>query len=312
MADSWYVDRMSDDASEDINQTGGIQSIAGELGIRMSDWNSALKQKEADSKTDHDLLEGSGIQEMLLAWVRMDNEDMNPLAHIIAIGNYLTLTGMTILSIAGIAAIFTGAVAVFKVGFALALPILIGAYLLVAVLPIILFGNFMFAVIEWVISVFEVVVGMPLWALSLVSISGIGLGKAGMKGVAKLFEIMIRPSVIVISTIASILLFSGAAHYFNRTFSLFMHSYFDSMTGTVYNPVVLIGTVFLYVLTVYSIGNSCYKLIPAIANRCLNWIDLPRGFSDVLRTDFDEVSGMKGLKQAGDTMSQSISGGDDD
>jgi hypothetical protein len=279
-ANTWFVDSIT---YNDINTTHNV---------RMSEWNGELKDRAADNQTDTDIMSAGGFQSLLLSMVYMNNADMNPLAQVVAIGNGLTLVAGSLVAAGILIAIFVpGGSSIFDTMFSLAVPLFLGAYMLTVMLPFMLFMNFMFAVIEWIMSVFEAVIGMPLFALSFITISGDGIGDKAMGGVMKLFELMLRPTVIVIATVGAMIIFSGSVHFFNRTFSLFMSNYYNAIDSTITNPLVVIGSIFLYVMTVYSLGNSCFKMIPAIANQFMGWIGGPEGFSSRMNADMDKAIG---------------------
>jgi len=219
----------------------------------------------------------------------VQQQDLNPMATVIAIGSTLFYVASTLLAAGLIANIWIPGT--FEMALSLGIPLMIGAYLLAVLLPVALFINFLFAVIEWVISVFEAVVGMPLWALSFITVGGDGIGDKAFNGVMKLFEIMLRPSVIVTVTVASFIIFSAAVHFFNNAFGMFYQSYMD-VTTVGGSALMFIGSLFMYVMTVYSIGNSCFKLIPTISNQFMGWIGGPQGFSHTMDFKMEEVSGI--------------------
>lgn len=285
---TWFTDHVLN-----MDPAGSPQTIAQLNGINIKIWNDQTKDKSADNRTDIDMLSGGDMQSFLLSFVFMNNEDVNPLAQIVAIGAGLFTIASGLMLAAALASIF------FAPAIDIALPIAMaltgGAYMLCVVLPISLFMNFMFAVIEWVISVFEAVVGMPLFALSFISVSGEGIGDKAMEGVKMLAEIMLRPAVIVICTVGSMIIFSASVHFFNKTYTLYMLNYFgatsDGFSGVIKNALVVFGSVFMYVLTVYSIGNSCFKIIPTIANQFGRWAGLPGGFSGTMQAEFNQLAG---------------------
>jgi conjugal transfer/type IV secretion protein DotA/TraY len=317
---TWFGDRMGDGWPEDINglpPPAGManDSMARELGVKMTVWNAQTRDRNAENSQDVDLLASGNAEAILWSMVNVSDQDMNPLTQIIAIGSGLFTMAVGMLAVGAIAALFTLTPAIFGVAFSLSVPLIIASYVLTVVLPFVLFANFMFAVVEWVMSVFEAILAMPLWALSLITIEGEGLGKMGGEGLKRLVEIMLRPSVIIVVTVGTIVMFAAAAHFFNKAFTLFMSNYFaatsDGAIGTIKNVLVVFGSVFLYVLTIYSIGNSCFKMIPTIANDFMRWIGGKGGFSGVMETDFDQISGLKNIEQV-TGMGKGLMGGRDD
>jgi conjugal transfer/type IV secretion protein DotA/TraY len=227
----------------------------------------------------------------------VQQQDMNPLAVVIAIGSALFYMVGILLAAAAAISVLVGVTAPLDMVMPVVVPMLMGAYMLSVVLPVSLFVNFLFAVIEWVISVFEAVIGMPLWALSFISVGGDGIGDKAMSGVMKLFEIMLRPTIITTVTIAAFIIFSGAVHFFNRAFAMFYESYMDVSTAGG-SALMFVGSLFIYVMTVYSVGNSCFKMIPTIANNFMNWIGGSSGFSGTMQAGMTDVDGYAAFKSA--------------
>ncbi len=262
--------------------------------VRISEWNQQLMDNSSreGGRIDSDV--GAASQSFLIrSFIPSENSDVNPMARVIALGNNLNIVA-AIMGVIAIAVTFIPFVS--GAGFSSILvsiaTMLIGAgYTLSVVLPLALFTNFMFAVIEWVISVFEAVLGMPLWALSFISVGGEGIGDKAMGGVMMLFEIMLRPTIIVISTVGSFLVFSGSVNFMDKAFGAFLQSYYATQGGGA-SAAMTIGSVFIYAMTMYSIGNSCFKMIPTIANNFMRWIGGPNGFSGTMDADMSKISGL--------------------
>lgn len=288
-ANTWFVDRPADRASYDSNGSNTIDTIAQETGIRTNVWANALKAQDNTGNVGSGEIIPSAFQSVMLSWVQMDELDINPMAHMIAIGTMLEnaallLTGFAIL------------IGQFKAFSTIIFTLVVAAYFLNVILPMALFAHFMFAVIEWVISVFEAVVGMPLAALSMISIKGQFMGKYAISSVLNLFELMLRPSVIVMVTVGALIIFSTCAQFFNKAFMLYQKAYFDSTDGVIKDLLAIVGSIFMYVVTMYSIGNACFRLIPEISNSFARWFDGPEGFSAGFQTDIDKISGVDNIQ----------------
>lgn len=301
-ANTWFIDRIRDPAP-----SGG--TIAEATHTSPSAWRAALAGRDSGNTTDIDMSSGSSIQSFLLSFVQMNNENMNPLSQIVNIGGSLFVMAGGIIT-AGLIANFW-VPGTLSLAMSIGIPMILGAYLLAVVLPFSLFANFMFAVIEWAISVFEAVVGMPLWALSFISVSGEGVGEKAMNGALMLFEIMLRPTIIVIVAVGTMVIFAASVHFFNKAFTLFMKSYFDSTDGVVKNMLVVFGSIFMYVMTVYSIGNACFKLIGEIANKFGRWAGLPGGFSGAMKFEMSTLAGaavMGAVAKMGSSVGGAVGG----
>ena len=67
---------------------------------------------------------------------------------------------------------------------------------------------FFFAVGTWVKTIFEAMVGVPLWALAHIKIDGEGLpGDAAGSGYFMILEILLRPIMVIFGLIAAMIIF---------------------------------------------------------------------------------------------------------
>lgn len=177
--------------------------------------------------------------------------------------------------------------------------ILLG-FILFYVVPFLPFVYFMFALGGWIKGIFEAMVGVPLWALAHLRIDGEGLpGEAAINGYFLIFEIFIRPILIIFGFIASIIIFSAMIKMLNSTFVLVVSNvggFSDvdnaggevigdrgcpgviqggSTTGTIEwlrGPVDEFFFTVLYAIVVYMTAMSCFKLIDQVPNNILRWM----------------------------------------
>lgn len=175
-------------------------------------------------------------------------------------------------------------------------------FMLYYVLPFMPFIYFFFAFAGWVKSIFEAVVAMPLWALAHIKIDGEGLpGPWATNGYFLIFEILLRPTFIIVGLLASISIFSALVAMLHEIFHVLTLSAtgFD-MQKELFTPTVLnagedsldhwrspIDELFftvIYVIIVYMIGLSCFKLIDQIPNNIMRWMG-------VTVSTFHETSG---------------------
>ena len=92
-------------------------------------------------------------------------------------------------------------------------------FLLFYVIPFMPFLYFFFAVGGWIKTIFEAMVGAPLWALAHLRIDGDGLpGDAAMKGIYMIFEIFLRPILIIFGLLAAFIIFSAMVKVLNEIF----------------------------------------------------------------------------------------------
>ena len=156
-------------------------------------------------------------------------------------------------------------------------------FVLFYVVPFLPFLYCFFAVGGWVKGIFEAMVGAPLWALAHIRIDGHGLpGQAAMSGYFLIFEIFIRPILIVFGLLASISIFAALVRVLNSVFTLVTENItgYDvdstlSGAGMMTQARGRIDQFFftvIYAIIVYMMGMSSFKLIDQIPNQILRWM----------------------------------------
>lgn len=196
-------------------------------------------------------------------------------------------------------------------------------FMLFYVVPFMPFLYFFFAVGGWVKGIFEAMVGAPLWALAHLRIDGEGLpGDAAMKGIYMIFEIFLRPILIIFGLLASFVIFSAMVKVLNEIFSLVV----TNLAGHDPNATAICGRgtgstgiapgetpisymrgpidelfyTVIYAIIVYMIGMSCFKLIDLIPNNILRYMGADvKTFND---TAEDPTQGMMGRLGIGTSM----------
>lgn len=177
------------------------------------------------------------------------------------------------------------------------------------ILPMLPFVYFFFAVGRWVKTIFEALVGVPLWAMAHLRQAGPGLpGEAALGGYILILEIFIRPVVTVMALVASFATFAAMVVGLNAIFELVVTNvtgfdvadlksgkaggggilgFFSNLFG--WDPADLAGgdpkslnytrgiidqffMTILYILVVYSIGLTSFKLIDLIPDGIMRWI----------------------------------------
>lgn len=233
------------------------------------------------------------------------NTDVHPLAQLSMVGRTLIESsirnlGFSVASGAagGLAYIFSphaGAFGDAGSGFfqAVAGIGLMMGFILFYIIPFMPFIYFIFGVGGWIMGIFEAMLGIPLWALAHIRIDGQGLpGSAGKDGYFYVFEIFVRPILMVISLVASVLVFSALVKILNDMFFIVISNLAgfnpDNATacgitnGTGLNrlnaldyfrgPIDEFFFTIVYVCIVYMIGMSCFKLIDTIPDSIMRWM----------------------------------------
>ncbi|HPQ50251.1 MAG: DotA/TraY family protein [Alphaproteobacteria bacterium] len=149
------------------------------------------------------------------------------------------------------------------------------------VLPFLPFMYFFFAVGRWVKTVFEALIGVPLWALAHLRLSGPGLpGEAASSGYFLLLEIFIRPILTVFSLVASFAVFTAMVIVLNSIFDLLVTNFggadvpFASTDATILDNARGVADQFfysiMYIVLCYMIATSSFKLIDVIPDNILS------------------------------------------
>lgn len=169
-------------------------------------------------------------------------------------------------------------------------------FVLYYVLPLLPFIYFFFGFSGWVKSIFEAMVAMPLWALAHIKIDGEGLpGPWATNGYFLLFEIFLRPTLMIFGLIASIILFTALVNGLNDTFHLVVlnatgydieaNLYMQTAQLPNSNPTGVENTIdyirgpldefmftVMYAIIVYMLALASFKMIDQVPNHILRWI----------------------------------------
>ncbi len=201
---------------------------------------------------------------------------------------------------------------------------LMAGFILYYVIPFMPFIYFFFAVMTWVKSIFEAMVGMPLWALAHIRIDGQGMpGEAASHGYFYILEIFLRPIIIIISFLGALIIYSALVKVLNNIFYLVIanltgHDLMGndaSITGCFNPPGAAAGggggggggtgpsqlsftrtvvdqffyTV-LYAVMVYLMAAPCFKLVDTIPDNVMRWFG--SGISTFGAQDGDPADGL--------------------
>ncbi len=160
---------------------------------------------------------------------------------------------------------------------------LTAGFILFYIVPILPFMYFFFAVGTWIKTVFEAMVGMPLWALSHIHIEGGGLpGQKAANGYYLLFEIFVRPVMIVMGFIASITIFSAMANVLTDIWDIAVanvggvssveESAASGLADKIRTPIDQLFYLIMFTMLLYMVGVSSFKLVDQIPQSILRWI----------------------------------------
>lgn len=231
------------------------------------------------------------------------NTDVHPLAQLVGVGRGLVESSIRNLGYAAVGgasggilralANFNGGAQLAGVGASFLITTamigLTAGFILFYIVPFLPFIYFFFAVGGWIKGIFEAMVGVPLWALAHIRIDGPGLpGQAAINGYFLIFEIFLRPILILFGFLASILIFGAMVEVLNDIFDLIVgnlggfdpHEELNDTGGTGTSYIGFYRTAIdeffftlIYAIVVYMMGQSSFKLIDQIPNNMLRWMN---------------------------------------
>lgn len=251
-----------------------------------------------------------------------DNFSVHPLAQLTSLGRSLVDASMRNLAIASLFSVVGGfsemagaknagqglqsISAAFGAFFTVSLTAGVVLYYIVPFMP---FLFFFFAMITWVKSIFEAMVGLPLWALAHLRIQGNGLpGQAAASGYFIILEIFLRPILIVFGLLAGSIIFFTEVYLLHIIYDLVVSNLagsdpncsqlvdtpaselptgclsengnvlpkggigFSDTMDTLRAPLDQFFFTILYVIIVYMMATSTFKLIDSIPKGILRWL----------------------------------------
>jgi len=200
---------------------------------------------------------------------------------------------------AGVGALFQGGSGFF---IAIATAAMTSGFLLHYIVPFMPFLYFFFAVGGWIKTMFEALVGAPLWALAHMQLEGDSLvPKQAQSGYFLALEVFVRPMLILFGLLASSTIFAAQAAVLNSIFDLVTAnlSGFGPSTGRTgmmdieyYRRIVdqAFFTV-MYVIIIYLMATSSFKLVDSIPNNLLRWISGGvKSFGDMAKDPAEQLT----------------------
>ena len=261
-----------------------------------------------------------------------NNMDVHPLAQLSAVGQSLIEASLRNLSATAVYAGGGAVNSILKLADTSQIDKIAGAvvtltmvtmtagFILYYIIPFLPFIYFSFAFGGWVKGIFEAMVGVPLWALAHIRIDGNGLsGQAALSGYFLVFEIFLRPILMIAGFLASISIFSALVYVLNIVFDMVVANVggFDvdaAINTGLLNVAEMRDVVdeffytILYVMIVYLMGMSSFKMVDLVPNNILRWMGQSvTTFNDSQENAAESLTGRAttGAQQLG----QSVGGG---
>lgn len=268
-------------------------------------WNSSKISVQNENKG----LDGNPIVDVMnfifgthgIFTLRGENAHVHPLAQLSMVGKGIVNSAIQNLAISTSLSVLGGPIASFDIPIIGSLASmgaslfsttafigLTAGVVLFYILPMLPFIFFFFAVAGWVKALFEAMVGIPLWALGHMRIDGEGLpGDAATNGYFLLFEIFLRPILIVFGLVAATTIFSAQARTLNFIWDMVVSnvggieetstlvdtsSLASSASGSIARDVVdqFFYTI-IYTIVIYMMASASFKLIDMIPDSIMRW-----------------------------------------
>ena len=192
------------------------------------------------------------------------------------------------------------------------------------IVPFLPFIYFYFAVASWIKSIFEAMVGVPLWALAHLRLDGEGLpGNSAANGYFLIFEIFLRPILTVFGLIAATLIFTAQVRVLHFLWSIVTENLTgfdqgDPLIGVAgaTDPLLsfkrsIIDEFFfsiVYAIIVYMMAIAAFKLIDKIPDNLLRWMGSSvSSFGDINQDSVDGLTRYAAL--GGATSGQKLAEG---
>ena len=164
----------------------------------------------------------------------------------------------------------------------LSLLVTIGALLSIYT-PLIPYIYFLFGAIGWLISTVETMVAGPLVALGIISPSGHEVMGKAEHAIMPLFNVFLRPSLMIFGLIAAMLLASVVVTMIGQTFK---YVFLGNLVWI--DPLSLCIVLVAYVGIILAALNKCFAVINLVPQQVMRWIG---GQGEGVETPLHEVKG---------------------
>lgn len=231
-----------------------------------------------ENSETHPLAQLSAIGRALIDKAIMQYSLSLGVAAVGGLSSYFTDTEAAAQSISSAASLLSGA------GTSLAMIGLIAGFMLYYLLPLMPFMYFFFAVARWVKTIFEAMVGVPLWALAHLSTNGEGLpGRSALNGYFLILEIFLRPILTIFGLLASLATFTALVLVLNMMFDVatanlaghekaVIASGDENIIANVRGGIDQFFYLIMYVIICYLMATSSFKMIDLIPDNVMRWI----------------------------------------
>jgi hypothetical protein len=147
---------------------------------------------------------------------------------------------------------------------------LVGGIMLAYYLPLIPFMKFLFSVLAWVIAVLEAVIAVPMIALGHLTVGGEGLPGNSKAAYFFVFNIMLKPVLMVFGLMVGLMTFNIAVSYMNMFYAMAIGT--DGGLATGHLLLTRLIDTALYVLILYGVANNVFKAIEWLPAHAMKWL----------------------------------------
>lgn len=153
---------------------------------------------------------------------------------------------------------------------ALSLPILMLGFIWAYYLPALPFILFLSGFCGWIILVVEALVAAPLWIAGHAMPEGEGMaGERGKQGYMLMFNILMRPPLMVAGVWAALFLVDGIAPWLGKAMKVFMYSVTG---GTTYGLFSMFAMMTIFTILLYILSHKLFGLITHLPKSIIAWI----------------------------------------
>ena len=208
-----------------------------------------------------------------------------PLASLSHVGYSLIYWGTGVMGgLTIVQMIFSASAATFSAGGGLAISALangiasicttmiIAGVMIAFYLPVLPFVRVAFAVLTWMVSVFEAVVMVPIAALAHLTTEGDGLAGGARTAWILWLNVLMRPILVVFGFVAGMLIFNTFAVYFHTTFNQGAISVAAAQNNFLMVMVAQVAYSVIYLGVLYTAANTSFKLMDLFPNSLMRWM----------------------------------------
>ena len=150
--------------------------------------------------------------------------------------------------------------------------LIVVGYTLAFLIPLMPAIRFIFGVLAWLASILEALIAMPVFAIAHLRSDGEGwTGPKAEQGYFLILQICLRPVLMTLSLIGSLIMFNIIIGYLNHLYPAIandLNIYGSGFSG-LFSTIAL---TLVYGFILYSVANSVFKMIDIIPDGILKWI----------------------------------------